>query len=92
MTYKRLAKATWTEHSRHPGGQANARRKRIKAQLQYIRRALRYVDELLDQGGQSHLTEYQINGLAIIRKVYNQQEYMYNNKTHSVPDRIVSLG
>ena len=90
-TYKRLAKATWTEYSRHPGRQAKARRKQIKAQLQYIRRDLRYVDELLSQGGEAHLTEWQINRLAVVRKVYEQQRYMYDNKTHSVPDRIVSL-
>ncbi|MBM6411804.1 IS5/IS1182 family transposase, partial [Lacticaseibacillus paracasei] len=66
-------------------------RKQIKAQLQYIRRDLRYVDELLSQGGEAHLTEWQINRLAVVRKVYEQQRYMYDNKTHSVPDRIVSL-
>lgn len=26
-----------------------------------------------------------------IRKVYEQQKYMYDNKTHSVQDRIVSI-
>ena len=26
-----------------------------------------------------------------IRKVYEQQKYMYENKVHSVPDRIVSI-
>jgi hypothetical protein len=74
-TYKRLAKATWTEYSRHPGRQAKARRKQIKAQLQYVRRDLRYVDELLAQGGQAHLTEWQVNRLVVVRKVYNQQKY-----------------
>lgn len=27
----------------------------------------------------------------MIRKVYEQQKYMYDNKVHSVPDRIVSI-
>ena len=26
-----------------------------------------------------------------IRAVYEQQKYMYDNRTHSVPDRIVSV-
>lgn len=83
-TYKRLAKATWTEYSRHPGRKAKARRKQIKAQLQYV-------DELLAQGRQAHLTEWQMNRLAVVRKVYDQQKYIYDNKAHSVQDRIVSL-
>lgn len=29
--------------------------------------------------------------LTVIQKVYEQQKYMYDNHTHSVPDRIVSL-
>lgn len=49
------------------------------------------MDELLAQSGQAHLTEWQTNRLAVVRKVYDQQKYMYDNKTHSVPDRIVSL-
>jgi hypothetical protein len=89
--YKRLAKATWTEYLRHPGCQDKVRRKQIKAQLRYVRRDLRYMDELLAQGGQAHLTEWQMSRLAVIRKVYDQQKYIYDNRTHSVQDRIVSL-
>ena len=29
--------------------------------------------------------------LGTIEKVYEQQEYMYRNRTHSVADRIVSI-
>ena len=29
--------------------------------------------------------------LGTIRAVYEQQKYMYDNRTHSVPDRIVSV-
>ncbi len=90
-TYKREAKAKWTDFSRHPGRQAKTRRKQIKAQLQYVRRDLRYVDELLSQAGEQYLSDWQIGRLAVIRKVYDQQRYMYDNKTHRVEDRIVSL-
>ena len=27
----------------------------------------------------------------MLRKIYEQQKYMYDNKGHSVPDRIVSV-
>lgn len=57
-----------------PSGQGP--RKQIKAQLQYIRRDLRYVDELLSQGGEAraHLTEWQINRLAVVRKVFTSNK------------------
>lgn len=29
--------------------------------------------------------------LHIIHTIYEQQKYMYDNRTHSVPDRIVSV-
>lgn len=64
-------------------------RKAIKQQLQYIRRDRQYIDELLDT--ECELTPKQSERLAVIDKVYEQQKYMYKNKVHSVPDRIVSI-
>ena len=29
--------------------------------------------------------------LETVKKLYEQQKYMYDNHTHSVPDRIVSI-
>lgn len=37
------------------------------------------------------LTQKQAKRLAVIDKVYEQQKYMYENKVHSVSDRIVSI-
>lgn len=64
-------------------------RKAIRQQLQYIRRDRKYIDELLETGRE--LTQKQAERLAVIDKVYEQQKYMYENKVHSVPDRIVSI-
>ncbi len=88
-TYKRVARAEWTAYSRKPGRRADSRRKQVKAQLQYVRRDLRYVDELLADGGQ--LTAWQEHRLAVIRQVFEQQDTMYRNKTHRIENRIVSL-
>lgn len=90
-TYKRLAKQSWTDYSRHPGRQAKTRRKQVKSQLQYIRRDLGYIDDFIEQGAEQYLTDWQVKRLEVIRLVYQQQAYMYENKTHSVEDRIVSL-
>ena len=37
------------------------------------------------------LTEKQENRLDVIKELYEQQKYMYDNKTHKVKDRIVSI-
>lgn len=87
--YKREAKKTWTAFSRHPKRQKGGVYKQLKAQLQYIRRDLRYVDDFLDQG--ATLEDKQAIRLGVIRILFDQQWYMYTNKTHTVSDRIVSL-
>lgn len=61
----------------------------IKQQLQYICRDRRYIDELLET--KCGLTSKQTERLAVIDKVYEQQKYMYDNKEHSVAERIVSI-
>lgn len=60
-------------------------RKAIKKQLQYVRRDLRYIDEYLAQG--IEFDAGQLERIDVIRKVYEQHDYMYCNKTHTVPDR-----
>ena len=65
-------------------------RKAVKQQLQYVRRDLKYVDEFLALDDVK-LTEKQSEILDVIRKVYEQQKFMFDNKTHSVADRIVSI-
>lgn len=64
-------------------------RKAIKQQRQYIRRDRKYIDGFLDT--ECGLTPGQAKQLAVIDKVCEQQKYMYENKVHSVPDRIVSI-
>ncbi|MET1250502.1 IS5/IS1182 family transposase, partial [Sporolactobacillus sp. STCC-11] len=68
---------------------AKETRHQVKTQLQYVRRDLRYVDELRAKGGE--LTEKQHSRLTTIQHLFTQQEFMYRNKTHRVDHRIVSL-
>ena len=63
-------------------------RKAIKTQLQYIRRDLGYIDTFLEE---IDLCDDLSRQLATIRTLVEQQQYMYDNKVHSVPDRIVSI-
>jgi hypothetical protein len=61
----------------------------IQQQLGYVCRDLKYVDGFI-QGGHELDKKY-TDILETIRKVYAQQKYMYENDTHKVPDRIVSI-
>ena len=60
----------------------------IKAQLQYIHRDLRYIDSFLEE---IDLCDDFSKQLVTIRTLVEQQQYMYDNKVHSVSDRIVSI-
>ena len=65
-------------------------RKAIKKQLQYVNRDIGYVDTFLKQED-VFLKPKQAERLAVIRELVKQQQYMYDNKVHSVKDRIVSI-
>ena len=64
-------------------------RKAIKKQLQYVRRDIGYIDDFMECGYSP--TKKQSDLLSTIKKVYEQQQYMYANKVHSVANRIVSI-
>ena len=65
-------------------------RKAIRKQLQYIRRDLGYIANLLENNGVV-LSESDAHLLDILETVYSQQQYMFDNHTHSVENRIVSI-
>jgi len=62
----------------------------IKKQLQYVRRDLSYIDDLLAMSD-VEFTDKQLKRLQVIRELYEQQKYMYDHKVHSVKDRIVNI-
>ena len=64
-------------------------RKAIGKQLNYLKRDLAAIDGKLNQ--EKALNVHQAERLETIRKIYEQQKYMYDNHTHSVEDRIVSV-
>lgn len=65
------------------------RRKAVQQQLAYVRRDLKYVDAFIQAG--CELDEKCQDLLDVIRRLYEQQQYMYDNNTHVVEDRIVSI-
>lgn len=65
-------------------------RKAIRKQLQYIRRDLGYMDNLLENND-VELSAFDAELLDILTTVYEQQQYMFENNTHTVEDRVVSI-
>ena len=88
-TYRRNARKDYLALAKQRRRTSKAIRKAIKKQLQYVRRDLGYIDSFLNRGRE--LSAKDAARLGVIRKVYEQQLYMYENKVHTVPDRIVSI-
>ena len=65
-------------------------RKAIRKQLQYIRRDLGYITNLLENNGVVLSTSDE-QMLDMLQTLYAQQQYMFTNNTHSVENRIVSI-
>ena len=65
-------------------------RKAIRKQLQYIRRDLGYITNMLENNGVT-LSCSDAQMLDTLQALYAQQQYMLTNNTHSVEKRIVSI-
>ena len=65
-------------------------REGVRKQLQYIRRDIGFIVDIIRK---THLkvSEKVADLLNTITTLYEQQLYMYENRVHTVPDRIVSI-
>ncbi len=88
--YRRNARIAFLNFAKCKKRTSKKIRKAIKQQLQFIKRDLGYIEDL-QQKDDVELTPKQTERLKIIRELYEQQKFMYENRTHSVKDRIVSI-
>ena len=88
-TYRKCARKEYLKYVRSRKHTAKMTRKAIGKQLNYLKRDLAAIDEKLNQG--KSLNIHQTKRLETIRKIYEQQKFMYDNHTHSVENRIVSV-
>jgi hypothetical protein len=63
----------------------------IGKQLEYIRRNLEDIGDLLLEAGIEILAEKHLSRLMVICELYRQQSVMYESRTHQCEKRIVSL-
>ena len=88
-TYRKRARKDYLQYARSRKHTAKKTRQATRKQLQYLKRDLESIDRKLLMG--KVLTNRQRSRLETLRKIYEQQKYMYDHNTHSVPDRIVSV-
>ncbi len=87
--YKNNARKDYLSLAKSKKRSSKKIRKAIKKQLQYIRRDRKYIDWLASFGFCPD--EKQMERLAVLDKLVEQQQYMYDNNTHTVDNRIVSI-
>ena len=88
-TYKTQARKDYLSMVRKKRKTYKEIRKGIRKQLQYLERNLKSIDILLGMG--KELSPKSEKRLGTVRSLFEQQKYMYDHRTHSVENRIVSL-
>ena len=92
-TYRRKARKDYLSLARRRRKNAKELRKGLGKQLNYVKRNINTIDKLLDNyAGRNFPLKYRdLKTFWIIRKVYRQQQEMYDNKSHKTSNRIVSI-
>lgn len=89
-TYRKIAHKEYLAFAKSKRPSTEKIRAAIKAQLSYVRRDLGYIDDYMHKGYAP--AEKFIDNIITIHILYEQQLYMYENNTHKVDNRIVSIG
>ncbi len=90
--YRNLARKDYLKVAKKRKPQKKERRKAIKKQLQYIKRNLSSIEQLIQAGASLEvLSNKQYKNLLVVAEIYRQQKLMYDNKIQRIDNRIVSL-
>lgn len=92
-TYRRLAHQRYLQQAKKKKKDKASMRKAIRYLLNCVERNLGYIDQMLDQTGQQAFPlpyKYQ-KQLWVIKTLYAQQRKMYEEKSNTCADRIVSI-
>lgn len=68
-------------------------RKAVRTQLNFVNRDLKHVESLLLNCANPEMifNKHELKYLQVIHEAYRQQKEMHTSKTHSTPNRIVSI-
>ena len=87
--YRRQARKNYLALAKTKKCSTRKIRATIRKQLSYIKRDIGYLERYMEEGYAP--TSKEISLLMTIYKLYGQQQYMYQNRVHSVENRIVSI-
>jgi len=90
-TYRQKARKAYLAVAKQKKPGVKKIRKAIGQQLRYLKRNLGHIDRMAGEGLLFCLDKRLYRLLLVIRELYRQQLWMYENRTHSIADRIVSI-
>lgn len=94
-TYRRKMDAAYLNYSKKKKKSKATHRKMTRKLLECVKRDIKHINAFLDifetKGSGFPLKPCEQRMLWIINTAYAQQKYMFDAKTHSCPDRIVSI-
>lgn len=90
-TYRRKARKSYLAVAKQKKPGVKKIRKAIGQQLRYLKRNLGHIDQMIEEGLLVYLSKRLYRLLLVIKELYRQQLWMYENRSHSISDRIVSI-
>ena len=90
-TYRQKARRSFVNHSKKRKSSSRQRRKIWGQQLRFLGRNLKTIAQLSSEVPLSTLRASDYKTLLVIQEVYRQQQWMYESRSHSISDRIVSI-
>ncbi|MEZ2224826.1 IS5 family transposase [Microcoleus sp.] len=91
-TYRNKARKDYLLIAKQRRPTRHKRRQAIKKQLQYIKRNLAHIEQLIDSGATlESLNKQEYKTLLVLTEVTRQQQWLFDNNKQSIEDRIVSL-
>jgi len=91
-TYRKIARKDYLAVAKQKRPSRHKKKQAIKKQLQYIKRNLAHIEQLIESGDPlQNLSQKQYKTLLVLSEIYRQQLWLWENNKQSISDRIVSL-
>lgn len=90
-TYRKIARKEYLKVAQKKHKTNKEIRNALRKQLSYLHRNIKYIHQLLDSLNGIPLKKKEYKYLLVIQTLYQQQKWMYDNKTHTIEHRIVSI-
>lgn len=90
-TYRQVARKRYLHTAQKKNKSKKVIRKSIGSQLRFLARNLRSINTMLDSYEQIPLEPKDHKYLLVINTLFEQQKQMYDNHSHSIENRIVSI-